>query len=105
MPKVPVERDDPLNPPIEPPINLDARRTKFVEFAERWACRISFEVSPDWRQVLTQIAVIGMDEDGSHTSELRECRRFAQLVGWSGVLETIAARMRLDEQSDAKAGR
>lgn len=98
MPKVPVERDDPLNPILEPPVNLDERRTQFVAFVERWAHRISFDAAADWRQVLTQIAVVGMDDEGYHTSELRECRRFARLVGWSGLLETLALRMRLDEQ-------
>jgi len=98
MPIVFPDRDDPLSPaPPEPSVNLDERRQQFVAFVERWATRISFTAVPDWRQVLTQIAVVGMDDQGGYTSELRECRRFARLVGWSGVLMTIAQRMQLDE--------
>ena len=104
MAKAKLLSDDPLPGP-EPEIDLDERRTQFVNFVERWACRISFTATPDWRQVLTQIAVVGMDDDGSYNAELRECRRYAQLVGWSGVLQTIAERMRFDEAAAQKAQR
>jgi hypothetical protein len=101
--KISTDRDDPLNPPPPPPLNLDERRAKFVDFLERWALRVSFDTTPDWRQVLTQVAVVAMDEDGSHTAELREVRRFARMVGWSAVVGTIAECMQLDEHARAKA--
>ena len=101
--KISTDRDDPLNPPPPPPLNLDERAREVRRFSRTLGAAGVLRTTPDWRQVLTQVAVVAMDEDGSHTAELREVRRFARMVGWSAVVGTIAECMQLDEHARAKA--